>query len=431
MDYNVFDEVLDECGVAADPAILNPDLKVSIKPLPPKYEKEAYGLYWPDGTIQIPPESDKETAKHEVGHALCDYYFNDMGEPCAEEFHRRVNMRSAAMLERPDVQRGASCRCRPSMLAINKSGRYTTITEISGPSEAAPGDTVNISAIIRNDHSDNLDVYVEAVVSGTRFIDQLETIPVGESRPYSGAFIMPGGGAVVAEIHVLYYSLLGYTEDEVGTIAVYPPSWATWQTVAQADSLETFKSAIPSIDDLPEGTPVNIHIEFPSWLPAGPIANLAGAEWVAQRFASEADIHITDVHSESLYSMDIDGIASGWAVPVGIIIIVAILSALGIAYITSITLTAYWNQISKEEAYAQWNKVYDAQIAAYATPAEAVAAANAAVAAAAKAAIAQPINPTSDIVKYVAIGAGVLGIAALGIAAIQGFGKRELYQLRA
>lgn len=433
MDYERFGAVVDECGVSDDPAILSPELKVRISPLPEEYEHQAYGLYYPrpDKRIWIPPDADAETAKHELGHAWCEAHYDDIDEPCAEAFRQNAHKGAIAMLKKPVP----TCRCnKPAMMAINMSGNYTTIVDITGPVSASPGDIINISTIIRNDWQSDILLMVEGVTSEGGFLHVVDenNLAPGESRIYQGSFVMPREGAAVAEILVYYFNGLEYSLDsEIGAITIYPNEWTFWETIVQADSLENFKRSVPSIDDLPDGTPINIHIEFPSWFPAGPIANLAGAEWVAQRFQSEADIEITDVRSESLYSMDIDGVARGWVVPVGVIIIAGILTALGIAYLVSITLSARYTMQSKQDAYEAWQAAFNALIDAGATPTEAAEGANGKVKQAAEAATKQPPVPVNELAKYGVIAlVAVAGIVGL-VAVMQAFGKHQLYPVRA
>ena len=91
MDYNTFDQILNKYRLNEEPAFR--DVKVAISPIPDEYH--ALGLYYPDaykgynvepGTIWIPPESDEETALHELGHRFGHYYDNDLSESLAEKF---------------------------------------------------------------------------------------------------------------------------------------------------------------------------------------------------------------------------------------------------------------------------------------------------------------------------------------------------------
>lgn len=154
---------------------------------------------------------------------------------------------------------------------------------------------------------------------------------------------------------------------------------AEWQIVAQADSIENFQYAVPSVDDLPAGTPVNLHIQLPQWAPVGGLANLFMAEWVAQRFIDEAHVRITDVRSDDAYSVTIDGEVTGTPVHLILFGVGAILLAvLGIAivYAISITLQAYMTIKREETRLKAWNDTYTAELARGLTPAEAAAIAN-------------------------------------------------------
>ena len=80
-----------------------------------------------------------------------------------------------------------------------------------------------------------------------------------------------------------------------------------WKTIVEANSLDEFQSAQPSVGDLPAGTPVKLTFEFPHWYPLAGIANIAEAEWVAQRFYDEAHIQVTDVNSPDAWHVVIEG----------------------------------------------------------------------------------------------------------------------------
>lgn len=106
-----------------------------------------------------------------------------------------------------------------------------------------------------------------------------------------------------------------------------------WVTLADATSLEELQAAKPAIADLPAGTPVKLRIELPAWAPVGKLADLAGAEWWASRFIG-ADVEVIDVYGD-WYWMEVTGRARGTPVLLLITIIIAALSALGIAWFIS------------------------------------------------------------------------------------------------
>ena len=106
-----------------------------------------------------------------------------------------------------------------------------------------------------------------------------------------------------------------------------------WKTIVEANSLDEFQSAQPSVGDLPAGTPVKLTFEFPHWYPLAGIANIAEAEWVAQRFYDEAHIQVTDVNSPDAWHVVIEGKIVGTPVLAIVIAVGAIVVALGIFWV--------------------------------------------------------------------------------------------------
>ena len=91
-------------------------------------------------------------------------------------------------------------------------------------------------------------------------------------------------------------------------------------------------------------TKVKIRIEVPSWAPVGRLADLAGAEWIAQQFAP-AEVRVIDVYG-NWHWMEIVGVAEGTPVLLLVTIIVGMLAALGITYLISkIVLQADWSKV--------------------------------------------------------------------------------------
>ena len=98
------------------------------------------------------------------------------------------------------------------------AGDYTDIVAIYGPSEAAEGETVDITIRVKNIWSGSLHVYCVGVRdTEDRFIDWLdEWIAAGQSHDFSGSFVMPNHGAYVNGL--TYFEALDgylYLDDEM------------------------------------------------------------------------------------------------------------------------------------------------------------------------------------------------------------------------
>ncbi len=99
-----------------------------------------------------------------------------------------------------------------------------------------------------------------------------------------------------------------------------------WQTIMQGDSLEAFGEATPTIDDLPAGTRFRIVVD--TTLPVGPIADIWGAEWLADQLL-DYDARVIDVHSNGWYQAVIEMEALGTPVLLIVFAIIAAIAALG------------------------------------------------------------------------------------------------------
>lgn len=103
-----------------------------------------------------------------------------------------------------------------------------------------------------------------------------------------------------------------------------------WVTVFEANSLEELKSVQPSVADIPAGSPVQIQITLPWWLPIGVLGDLAGNEFWVEKFAG-TDFQVDDV-SGDWHNFYITGTSKGLGPLVLAAIIVIALSAVGIAF---------------------------------------------------------------------------------------------------
>jgi len=104
-----------------------------------------------------------------------------------------------------------------------------------------------------------------------------------------------------------------------------------WTVIAQG-SLEEFQAAQPEIGELPKGTKLKLEIDTSPW-PVAPLADLWGAEWVAERVLNEAGAEIVDVEGVSWTKIIVWMKADpAWVMPL-IYTIAAILVTAGLAYI--------------------------------------------------------------------------------------------------
>ena len=102
-----------------------------------------------------------------------------------------------------------------------------------------------------------------------------------------------------------------------------------WITLARGASVEEFQASKPPVSELPTGTRMQLIIDTPWWAPIAPLADLFGAEWVAQRLLTEADTRIIDVEGQGWHRIVVHmKVASpGW--PLVIIGVIAMLLVLG------------------------------------------------------------------------------------------------------
>ena len=107
-----------------------------------------------------------------------------------------------------------------------------------------------------------------------------------------------------------------------------------WVTLAQGASVEEFQASKPPVSELSSGTRMQLIIDTPWWAPIAPLADLLGADWVAQRLLNEADTVITDVEGQGWHRIVVHmKVASpGWpAVIIGVIAVLLFIG--GVAYI--------------------------------------------------------------------------------------------------
>lgn len=149
---------------------------------------------------------------------------------------------------------------------------------------------------------------------------------------------------------------------EAGKYPLYEPGPIpvsnNWRTILTANSAQEVESGQvqPTIDELPAGTPVKVHIELADWAaPFGKLTDLAGAEWWAPRLA-EVDLDVTDVYG-TWGSFTIEGTARGMAVMTALVAIVSALAALGIVYfVTSMLMEA---SIAEQKKADTLNRLID------------------------------------------------------------------------
>jgi len=99
-----------------------------------------------------------------------------------------------------------------------------------------------------------------------------------------------------------------------------------WTTIMQGNSLEEFKHCTPTIADLPRGTPIRLTIN--TTVPVAPIANVLGAEWLAEQLLAN-ECKVIDVRSVGWYKVVVDAEALGVAPVIIAAIIVAAIFAFG------------------------------------------------------------------------------------------------------
>lgn len=103
-----------------------------------------------------------------------------------------------------------------------------------------------------------------------------------------------------------------------------------WEVLAQG-SFEEFQAYEPQIN-LPKGTKMRLEIDTSPW-PVAPLANLWGAEWVAQKLLDDSGAEVKDVYGQGWTKVIVDMEADPVWVPFVIIAIASILVIAGLAYL--------------------------------------------------------------------------------------------------
>jgi len=114
--------------------------------------------------------------------------------------------------------------------------QYAQIVEIVAPSQAAPGDQVNITVRIKNLYSDVISIMVAGVLeyggsiqSAVSFSEYWANVDPGATYSFSGSFTMPNS-AVIIHAYSYWYGADGYwhPDDEltrsVGLATVSQPT---------------------------------------------------------------------------------------------------------------------------------------------------------------------------------------------------------------
>ncbi len=100
---------------------------------------------------------------------------------------------------------------------------YADIVEIVAPSQAAPGDTVNITVKIKNLYSDVISIMVAGVLeyggsyqSGISFTEYSANVDGGAIYSFNGSFVMPDS-SVIIHAYSYWYGSDGYwhSDDEL------------------------------------------------------------------------------------------------------------------------------------------------------------------------------------------------------------------------
>ena len=93
---------------------------------------------------------------------------------------------------------------------------YAQITSISAPSEALPGDLVDITVTIKNLYSSAIGIMVGGALEygvspwpGIDFPDNWDNVDAGASRSFGGSFTMPDK-KVTIHAYSYYYASDGY-----------------------------------------------------------------------------------------------------------------------------------------------------------------------------------------------------------------------------
>jgi len=104
-----------------------------------------------------------------------------------------------------------------------------------------------------------------------------------------------------------------------------------WKVLAEGN-LSEFQAAEPEISELPKGTRIKLEIDTGMW-PIAPLADLWGAEWVAQRIYNETGAEIIDVEGVGWNKIIVWMRGSPVPVIPLIYVIAAVIIIAGLAYI--------------------------------------------------------------------------------------------------
>jgi len=209
--YDRFQAIVDECGLTDNPAITDPNFHVLIDELPPRYQKRALGLYYsthpynPKLTLlHVPKEADKETIKHEIGHRLGDYYFNNLSEEFAERF-----------------------RLNKPVLRVAMDTHWAKIGALTAASFADVNDRVQVSLTIINKYSSPISMMgiIEYEVNGVKqeveyTTPTSETVNPNQSMLIAGRFTMPNGEVKVVARTAYYVGDGEWVEDDYAEASI-------------------------------------------------------------------------------------------------------------------------------------------------------------------------------------------------------------------
>lgn len=99
------------------------------------------------------------------------------------------------------------------------AGNYTEITAIEVPSEAASGDTVNVTVRAKNTYDYSFRIGITASVDGTDLYfgwgtaDNPVEVAPGDTQSYSDSFLMPGN-AVTIVVGTWYWDGEKWVQDD-------------------------------------------------------------------------------------------------------------------------------------------------------------------------------------------------------------------------
>lgn len=118
-----------------------------------------------------------------------------------------------------------------------------------------------------------------------------------------------------------------------------------WTVVAEGTNFDDVKTYVQK---LPHGTKFNIELQTDWWAPIAPLADLAGAEWVANMLYSDASAILDDVEGVGLYKIIMHCTANAVQLAVLLPILAAIVATAGIiAAIIAIVIFALIELVAK------------------------------------------------------------------------------------